>query len=767
MLSESKRLYDLGFAVHWLKPKSKAPVKGGWSGATRDDWTIVDREYQESYGLGVRLGEPSKLVDGYLAVIDVDMKSPDPKHKREAIAAFDEAFPGLRLKAPYVVTGRGLHVYVRTKTPIKSGKVKTSPVQVRVLSPSSPTNKRQDALLSPDDIARGYRMKNAWEVEFMSIGKQVVLPPTCHPDTGKAYAWKRPIKSIEDLPFVEWGTGALKSEQSNEKLTTQNFRAVAVDLVSSPLSDRIVAMVLTGDEVEDRSAACLSVSIAMLGAGFSDQDVMSVLTDRATFLGETAYDHRQTSSRASAAAWVRDYCIVKAREMLRADRAFEDECQVAPQLTSDAEIQAQCAELCTSDDWRTGLARGGQNGEGPPKPTLENAVMVLTNAISPSVFRHDSFGYRDSYGCDTPWGGVNGQPITDADIARMIFWFAKHFRFEPKENTLHNAIAVITGENTFHPVRDQLDALPEWDGVGRLDSWLRTYFEAEGCQEYLAQVFRKWMVAAVARVYRPGTKFDWMIIFEGAQGVGKSSFGRLLVGDQWFSDWLPDLHDKDAALGLQGMWGVEMAELATMRKNEIELVKGFVTRTIDKVRPPYGRRVMEVPRQCVFFGTTNHDEYLQDSTGNRRFKPVKVGQLDFESLARDRDQLWAEARFIYLNQLEPTLELEGRAKTFEAEIHKEKMVRSDSDIMKEEIWEKFEARKPLENEDGFSSNFDFSKFRMKDLFMSGAPLEKWKSDARNHKFAGRALKELGAKYARMFSGRYWRLENGRFGARSD
>ena len=147
--------------------------------------------------------------------------------------------------------------------------------------------------------------------------------------------------------------------------------------------------------------------------------------------------------------------------------------------------------------------------------------------------------------------------------------------------------------------------MPPWDETPRIDTWLKRNFEAQGDDEYLAQVFRKWLCAMVIRAYEPGAKFDWMPIFEGEQGVGKSSFGRMLCGDKYFLDWLPDLMNKDSALALQGIWAVEMGELASFRKNEIEAVKAFLTRTVDKVRPPYGERWLESKRRCVFFGTTN------------------------------------------------------------------------------------------------------------------------------------------------------------------
>lgn len=258
----------------------------------------------------------------------------------------------------------------------------------------------------------------------------------------------------------------------------------------------------------------------------------------------------------------------------------------------------------------------------------------------------------------------------------------------------------------------------------------------------------------------PGAKFDWFPVFEGPQGVGKSSFGRLLVGDKVFLDNLPNLADKDAALNLQGIWGVEMGELANMRKTEIEIVKAFITRTVDKVRAPYGKRWQENPRRCVFFGTTNRSTYLTDDTGNRRIKPLKVGKLDFEILRRDRHQLFAEAIAIFeelkgdQRNIERYFELTGDAKVFEAHIHKEKMVEDDADAMLESMHDFVQKVRVGTQE------FNFKKFRILELFSGVGPLHKWTQNQRNLMFAAKMLKKLGGE-KRMIKGmNYWKIDEG-------
>ena len=141
---------------------------------------------------------------------------------------------------------------------------------------------------------------------------------------------------------------------------------------------------------------------------------------------------------------------------------------------------------------------------------------------------------------------------------------------------------------------------------------------------YLRSVGPKWLIAAVARIYRPGLQGRPRIVFEGPQGVGKSTCLRILAGDEWFADEIADLGTKDSAQDLRGKWIVELAEVAALRRAALERMKAFISRNVDHYRPSYGRRSMDFPRQCVFAGTTNADAYLADETGNRRFWPVKV-----------------------------------------------------------------------------------------------------------------------------------------------
>jgi predicted P-loop ATPase len=204
------------------------------------------------------------------------------------------------------------------------------------------------------------------------------------------------------------------------------------------------------------------------------------------------------------------------------------------------------------------------------------------------------------------------------------------------------AAQTVAREHSYHPIRDYLDAV-EWDGMERIDDWLTLYLGADA-SDYARAVGACWLIGGVARIYKPGCKLDTCLILEGPQGSGKSTAVRTLAGEEFFGDDIAELGSKDSVLQTRGVWIIELAELDSMARGEVSRVKAFMSRQVDRVRPPYGRRVIEVPRECIFAGTVNHDTYLKDETGGRRFWPVKVGTVRLAELGRDRDQLWAEAR---------------------------------------------------------------------------------------------------------------------------
>ena len=236
-----------------------------------------------------------------------------------------------------------------------------------------------------------------------------------------------------------------------------------------------------------------------------------------------------------------------------------------------------------------------------------------------------------------------GPVLDDAAMTRLRLTIEQRFHFLPSKEIFYDVVADVGRRNAFHPVRDYLGGL-RWDGTKRIDTWLTSYGGAED-SGYTRAVGALTLVAAVRRVRQPGCKFDEMPVLESPQGLNKSSALRVMaVHDDWFLDDLPlNASGKNAIEQQRGKWIIECAELSGMRRTEIERVKAFVSHQTDRGRLAYDRLTSEVPRQCIYVGTTNDTEYLKDTTGNRRFWPVKIERFDIIALRRDRDQLWAEA----------------------------------------------------------------------------------------------------------------------------
>lgn len=237
------------------------------------------------------------------------------------------------------------------------------------------------------------------------------------------------------------------------------------------------------------------------------------------------------------------------------------------------------------------------------------------------------------------------RPWRDSDTVALQTYIQRRFIPRLTRDKIDGVVDLYAREYcAFHPVRDYLQS-GKWDGTPRLDTWLQTYMGAIRQPElYLSAVGSKFFIAAVARIFDPGCQVDSAIVLEGRQGSNKSSALRAIAGDEYFSDSLPaDLSHKDARDHLRGKWIIELSELAQFKRGEIETIKAFLSRRHEQYRPSYGRHEISFPRQCVFAGTTNSDEYLIDHTGNRRFWAVATGDIDLQALKRDRDQLWAEA----------------------------------------------------------------------------------------------------------------------------
>lgn len=776
--SELRALHDKGFTLVWLKPNSKAPVQLGWTKAPRQDFDSFKKEYRKGFNVGVRLGEISTIRNpqtnfnaAILAVIDLDVKGTKPEHQTQARAKLFEIFPEAKT-APCVVSGRGngsAHYYILLTESVSGNERKGQSSEiVKVKMPSVKPSGKELQTLTEAELAQGLRLRPAWEISLMCEGRQVVLPGSVHPDSGRCYAWADGADlDTLTMPVINKARAVVTAPKpavlgSPKQVTTASlkFRAVAVETLG--LRPDQVAAIVSGAGVTDRSASVFALTMAMLQRRVSDSDILSVFTDQKNYLGQTAYDHAKTQDRERAARWLLKYTLPRAKSQVQAS-AFAHEVKEEPNPAKEKleikQISGSGAEAFSeAGDWKKELdLQPGPKGAPPQiRASFKNLCLILRNTIGIDFLQFDDFAQREFWAYDVPWGPKESDQRSAGtqDEIKLKAYMIEVWGVEASINMLTETLAYFSGQNHFHPVKDYLEGL-SWDGVNRIENAFKTYLGAKMPPKYLQAVSRKFFLALVARIYEPGCKFDHLPVLEGKQGIGKSTFGRILVGDKWFMDGLPDLADKDAALNLQGIWLCEMSELSSLYRSQLEVAKAFITRQTDKVRPPYGARRVELPRSTVFVGTTNDRDYLVDSTGNRRFWPVLISACDFAALIRDREQLLAEAHWCYLTEMEP-LYLQGEAKTLAEGIQESRRIEDESDTMADKFRE-WIAAKPKDR-----SLKDVTRVKLHDLFTMG-PFSAFQATQLARKQAGAILRTAGYQKVNSVEGKLWVAEKVKVG----
>lgn len=301
-------------------------------------------------------------------------------------------------------------------------------------------------------------------------------------------------------------------------------------------------------------------------------------------------------------------------------------------------------------DWMSDLSL---DKKGNVEPTTNNILIILHNDKNlKNLGKFNLFSMRHEVFGRLPWYKEKvKRNWRDEDDSGLRLYIEKIYGISAV-NKVSDAMSIYSRDMEYHPVRDYLDSL-EWDGIERLDTVLIDYLGAEDSR-YVRLVTRKLMIGAVARIYRPGCKMDNTLILVGPQGYGKSTFiQKLAKSAVWFSDSLYVYSGKEAMEAVRGKWIIELAELAGMKKAEIETIKSFISGEKDSFRAAFKRHSEDNPRQCVFIGSTNEQEFLRDQTGNRRFWPVDIAVNErnksvFVNLDDEVDQLWAEAKAAFI-----------------------------------------------------------------------------------------------------------------------
>lgn len=366
------------------------------------------------------------------------------------------------------------------------------------------------------------------------------------------------------------------------------------------------------------------------------------------------------------AARVRDY--IRAAHALRGpDDAVRAAAGLSTPSTAAAREEASAADDDAACGWVRYLLRAEKTDA--VRAVRENVVIALDGRPEKGVpgieacaglIRFNAFSNNVEKSRPTPWGTTAGD-WQEADELLMGDWLVREQRMPSmSRQILEEAVLVVAHRHTWHPLREKVEGLRgKWDKVQRLDTWLaRVLLEEdehdEALTEYLKRVGRWFVMGMCARVMAerrvgktvvcgPGTKFDYMLVLEGPQGWCKSTFASVLAGD-YFADTGLDIQHKDSLMNIQGVWVYEWSELESLAKAEVGSLKRFISSPVDRFRATFDRRPAKYPRQVVFVGTTNERHYLFDTTGNRRFWPVRVTRpADLDWLRENIEQMLAEA----------------------------------------------------------------------------------------------------------------------------
>jgi len=479
-------------------------------------------------------------------------------------------------------------------------------------------------------------------------GGYIIVPPSQRAD-GRAYSIVEPLDYFHFADAPDWLYALLLPPQADadENVVHADFRAHGKKTgakksrleryLARALNEECAAVATAGPGGRNNQLNVSAFNLGTLaGAGYlSIDEIKERLLRAATSCGLVQEDGEQAVLATIESGLTAGYD--NPREIPEQEpgsgggaRRQKSHQQWRPKSEVPPEGDPRWIDRCLLDD------------NANPIANLANVMIALRSA--PDL--KDAFAY-DEMLCAPLLRFQSGEtrPVTDVDVGTLQEWLQTNGLPKIGKDTVHQAVDMRAHELAFHPVRDYLNALT-WDGQPRLHGWLSQYLGAEK-GPYTDGIGAMFMIAMVARIFKPGCKADYMMVLEGPQGARKSTACAIL-GGEWFSDNLPDITTgKDVFQHLPGKWLIEIAEMSAMSRAEDAALKAFISRPVERYRPSYGRKEVIQPRQCVFIGTTNKSTYLRDETGGRRYWPVKVGKVDTDALSRDRDQLFAEAVKMY------------------------------------------------------------------------------------------------------------------------
>jgi Virulence-associated protein E/Bifunctional DNA primase/polymerase, N-terminal/Primase C terminal 2 (PriCT-2) len=605
MLGAAREYIERGWPIFRLAPGAKVPMKGshGHRDATTDRATI-ERWWTETpnANIGLACGR-----DG--APIAFDLDGPGGI----------EEFRGLRASATLVqVTRRGFHVLY--------------------IPPPGVTIRNHNAR----------RAKGADGIDVKGLGGYIALAPSFDRRTGHRYSWHERQLPIAALPphLLSWleersgARGKRRMATGVEKVGFANFPPKPPWLVSGDRES--LTDILLASQRADVLAALREIGPPgpgydhwwKIGAALHDWDPSPAGLVIFKAWSRRHPDYRDAEHQEACDKKWADYgrqrepgaekvTIATVYALAREARANKP---IEQTNRHDVPPSQRIARFIDFDRHRK------------PRPSTTNAGIAI-EALG-VICRKDMFHEKMLVGGYPiqAWAGA----LSD-DVVHMLRKIIKRqYGFDPGEKPTRDAAIQLCLENQFNPVTAYLDGLC-WDGRERLGRWVVDYLGARDTP--LNREFgRLMLIAAVRRARHPGAKFDQILVLEGVEGTGKSSALRILADDDNFSDQnILAGSDREQQEAFQGIWIHEIAELAGMRRTDVERVKQFASRTEDRARPAYGRIRVDMKRRGIFVATTNEETYLKSETGNRRFWPIETGTINLERLKRDRDQLWAEA----------------------------------------------------------------------------------------------------------------------------